>query len=100
MVVLVSLEARQKPLFVVRSDVIGRERSDEFNATGFRLVEKTADFRHHDVLDLTVGRGCQSDFRVLTEFNLSELILSPAGCQIQKTDRRHSSHEVLASCCS
>ena len=77
MVVLVSLEACQKPLLVVRPYVVCRKRSDKFNATGFRLVEKTADFRHHDVLDLTVGRGCQGDFCVLNQLNLAELILPP-----------------------
>ena len=98
MVVLISLEARQEPFIVVCSDVISVQTTWQDNAPCLCPVEKTAYLRHHDVLYLTVCRGCQGDLCVFDKLNFPLFISSPAWGQIQETESRTSGNEILSPC--
>ena len=99
MVVFISLETRQEPFIIVCSYVVSVQFADKFNATGFCPVEKAAYLRHHDVLHLSVCRGCQSDLGVFNKFYFPQTVLSPTRCEIQETDSGTSRNEIFSSGC-
>ena len=100
MVVLVSLEARQKPFIAFCSDVISVQTPWQLYASCLGSVVKAANLRHHDVLYLTVGRGCQSHFRVLNQLCAPVLCAPPTGREIKKRYGGTSGDKVFATGCA